>query len=152
INGGALNIATGVVTASSLMQYSTGSLTIGVSGPVRGLQYGTLLTSGPASLAGNLSVTLNGFTPVLGNYFDIFDWDSRDGVFSTVALPALGGTLAWNSAALYTGGTLSIIDTNFLPGDFDRDGQVSVADVSAMTSALADLAHFRSSKNLSSAQ
>src|SRR5262249_24065731 len=57
----------------------------------------------------------------------------------TVTLPALSGTLGWGTSALYTAGVLSVIDTNYLPGDVDRDGHVNVADVAAMAGALRDL-------------
>jgi len=95
---------------------------------------------------------VNSFTPVLGNYFDILDWGTRSGTFSTIQLPALLSPLAWNTDALYLNGVLSVIDTNFLPGDFDRDGHVNVADVAAAEAALADLNKYRSTHgNLASA-
>ena len=39
-----------------------------------------------------------------------------------------------------------------LPGDFDRNGQVTTSDVSAMLAALTDLSSFKSAKGLSDAQ
>jgi hypothetical protein len=42
------------------------------------------------SLRGTLTVNLaNSFAPVAGNSFDILDWGTRSGVFSTVNLPTL---------------------------------------------------------------
>lgn len=65
----------------------------------------------------------------------------------------LSGTLGWNSDALYLNGVVSVIDTNFRPGDFDRDGHANVADVAAAESALADLIKYRSSHgNMTAAQ
>lgn len=39
---------------------------------------------------------------------------------------------------------VSVNDINFLPGDINRDGHVNVADIAAMTSALADLSAYQS--------
>jgi hypothetical protein len=152
INSGSLNITTGVVSADSLTQNSTSSLAIGISGLVRGSQYGTLLSSGAASLAGSLTVSLNSFSPPLGSYFDLLDSSSPSGTFSTIQLPPLAGTLSWNTDALYSSGVLSVIDTNYLPGDFDRGGLATVADVATMTAALSDLSEYKSMHSLTTAQ
>ena len=96
---------------------------------------------GSWSRDGGLVVTLiNGFTPVAGDTFDIFDFDAaRDaGTFSTLTLPALTAGLARDTSELYTTGTLSIVSTtgltfaawattNGIPGatptgDHDADG------------------------------
>jgi hypothetical protein len=151
-NSGTLTITTGVVSAGAVTQNSTATLAIGIAGPVRGLQYGTLLASGAATLGGTLSVSLNGYAPALGNYFDFLDFGSRSGTFSSVGLPTLTGTLAWNSDALYTVGVVSVIDTNYFPGNFDPDGNVNVGDVSAMMGALADLSRYKSSNSLTISQ
>ena len=82
---------------------------------------------------------INSFTPALGNSFDILDWSSLSGHFSSLSLPALSSGLVWDTNALYTSGTLSVIDTHHLPGDINRDGQVTVADVQSLMVALSDL-------------
>ena len=75
------------------------------------------------------------------------------GTFSTLQLPALSGTLAWNTDALYINGVVSVIDTNFLPGDFSRDSYVDVADIAAMEAALVDLSAYQAMhSNMTSAQ
>ena len=99
-----------------------------------------LHVTGSLSLGGSLTVDLTGsFTPSLGDTFDLLDWGTRSGVFSSVQLPALVAPLAWNTNQLYTAGALSVIDGNFLPGDLDRDGTVTTADISGMMAALSDV-------------
>ena len=45
------------------------------------------------SLAGTLKVSLiGGFSPTLGDSFDILDWGTLSGTFSTLQLPARGIT------------------------------------------------------------
>jgi hypothetical protein len=66
-------------------------------------------------------------------------------------LPALGsGPLGWDTSQLYNSGTLSVTDT--LNGDFNRDGHVTAADLSAMLAALTDLNAYESAKNLTGDQ
>jgi hypothetical protein len=61
-----------------------------------------------------------------------------------VNLPSLSSGKLWNSTKLYTTGVLSVIDSNFLPGDVDLDGHVNIADASALMSALSDLTTYQS--------
>jgi len=152
--GGAVTVASGgtlspgampAVLHVGSMSLQNGSQTQIKLGGIAASQYDTIASAGPVTLGGALQVSLvSGFVPVLGNSFDILNWSTRGGTFSTVQLPALGGTLGWNADALYLSGVISVIDTNFLPGDFDRDGQVNAADIGAMQAALADLDKYQS--------
>jgi hypothetical protein len=47
---------------------------------------------------------------------------------------------------LFTSGALSAIDGNYLPGNVDRDGRVTSADLSAMLSALTDLPAYQATR------
>jgi hypothetical protein len=77
------------------------------------------------SLGGTLAVSLiNSFTPAAGNSFDILDWNTRTGTFSTLSLPALSPGLMWNASQLYTSGTLNVT----LAGDYNANGIVDAAD------------------------
>jgi T5SS/PEP-CTERM-associated repeat protein len=135
-------------------QTNAGTLQLYLGGTNAGTNYNQLVVSGADSLAGTLEITLAaGFTPALGDCYDILDWGTRSGTFSTLQLPALTGTLGWNTDALYTSGVLSVIDTNFLPGDFDRDGHVNVADIAAAELALTDLDGYKAAHgNMTNAQ
>jgi hypothetical protein len=95
---------------------------------------------GHLTLGGTLDVVLSGgFTPAVGDSFDLLDWPSGElsGAFSSIVVPALGAPKGWNLSALYKTGVISV--TKFVPGDFDRDGVATAADVSAMMTALIDL-------------
>ena len=132
---------TSLVSAVTLNanSFAQGGLTLQLAGDTAGA-YSKLDVAGALTLAGKLSVTLvNGFTPALGNSFDLLDWGSLSGHFSSLSLPALSSGLVWDTNDLYTTGTLSVIDTHHLPGDINRDGQVTVADIQALMVALSDL-------------
>ncbi len=107
---------------------------------------------GQLMLGGTLQVLLiNNFHPALGNTFAILDWGSLAGTFSTMQLPALNnGPLGWDTSQLYTMGTLTVTDS--VHGDFNRDGQVTSADISAMLSALTDLNAYTLNNSLSPTQ
>jgi hypothetical protein len=64
----------------------------------------------------------------------------------------LSSTLAWSQYRLYKDGVLSVVDINFQPGDFNRDHQVTAADIPAMLKALTDLNAYKAvNQNLSNA-
>jgi hypothetical protein len=87
-----------------------------------------LEVTGMANLAGTLAVTLiNGFTPQAGQAFDILDWGGLTGTFTSLVLPALPGSLAWDASQLYTTGVLAVASAG-VSGDFNLDGQVDGSD------------------------
>ena len=58
---------------------------------------------------GGLSVSFYpNFLPQAGQVFDILDFSNLEGVFETVDLPNLPSGLLWNTADLYTNGTIAI--------------------------------------------
>jgi autotransporter-associated beta strand protein len=135
----------GMLTVGSLALNAGSQTQIELGGINRGSQYDAVFSSGNVSLGGALNVSLiNSFSPALGNSFDILDWTSKSGLFSSLSLPALSAGLAWNTTKLYSDGSLSVIDANYLPGDLDRDGHATSADLAALLSALADLTDYQS--------
>jgi hypothetical protein len=115
----------GALTSGNYTQSAAGTLQIELAGTTPRTQYDQLIVFGSVALAGTLQVSLiNGFTASAGMSFDILDWGSLSGTFSTVQLPALAGGLGWDTSQLYTTGVLSVI----LPGDFNADGKVDAAD------------------------
>jgi hypothetical protein len=53
---------------------------------------------------------------------------------------------------LYTSGVVSVVDVNLLPGDFNRDQQVTAADIPAMLKALTNLNAYQVEKLLTPSQ
>jgi hypothetical protein len=104
------------------------TLAIELGGLTPGAQYDQVHVAGQLLLGGTLTVSdINGFTPAANNSFDILDWGTLSGTFSTIVLPSLSGGLAWNTSQLYTAGILSI-DSVGLPGDYNHNDVVDAAD------------------------
>src|SRR5205085_7866364 len=76
---------------------STARLKMEIGGTTPGTQFDQVHVAGQLSLDGTLQISLiNNFHPALGNSFDILDWGSLTGTFSTLELPTLsGGPLSW---------------------------------------------------------
>jgi len=136
----------GIVTAAAVSFDSTpvnsgaATLQIELAGTTPGTEYDQLHVTGQLSLGGLLQVMLlPGFNPALGNSFDIMDWGTLRGKFSSISLPGLSSGLSWSTLQLYTTGTLQVTSSTLLPGDFNRDGHVDAADILAMQQALTDL-------------
>ncbi len=64
---------------------------------------------GRLTYGGALSVTNLAGTLTNGDSFKLLDATNYTGAFATLSLPALGSGLAWNTNALYTNGTLSVV-------------------------------------------
>jgi hypothetical protein len=134
----------GALTVASLTLNPGSQTQIELGGTTRGGEYDAVLSSGITTLGGALNIsTINGLMPSLGNSFDLFDWNSRSGTFNSLSLPALSAGLAWNLTQLYNTGALSVVDANYLPGDVNRDGSVTNADLPAMLTALTNLSAYQ---------
>lgn len=69
-----------------------------------------LVSSNALAYAGTLSITIQGATPLaLGDSFQLFSAPSYSGAFTSIALPNLPVGLAWDTSALATTGSISII-------------------------------------------
>jgi hypothetical protein len=107
---------------------STSTLLMELGGTTPGSGYDQLISSGALSLAGVLEVQLlGGFSPSEGQSFNLFDWNSVSGNFSSLLLPTLSGGLSWNTSQLYTTGVLSVSSAG-IPGDYSNNGTVDAAD------------------------
>ena len=73
-NYGRFTINSGSLTTGDVTLGSTSTLGIGLGGTARGSQYGALTASGQLALDGSLVVSLNSFTPLAGQMFDVLDW------------------------------------------------------------------------------
>jgi hypothetical protein len=100
------------------------ALNMELGGNTVGTGYDKIDVEGQLSIGGVLSVSLiNGFTPKAWSTFDLLDWGTLAGAFSSINLPtlALG---QWDTSKLYIDGTLSVS----LSGDFNHDAMVDNAD------------------------
>jgi T5SS/PEP-CTERM-associated repeat protein len=89
--------------------------------------YDLLDATGSMTLGGTLQVNALGmYSPALGATFDILNFTTAT-PFTTVNLPPLGVSLAWNTSLLYTTGVISVV-AGGLPGDLNNDGKVDAAD------------------------
>jgi hypothetical protein len=99
-------------TLSMVSNIGFGSLATTVmelGGLVRGSMYDAIVASGILGLNGNLKVELiNGFTPQAGQSFDLFDWGTLQGQFTSFDLPTLSGGQTWDTSQLYTTGAISV--------------------------------------------
>ena len=136
---GTTTIAAGVALEASSFAQGGIALQLGGAAPSANSK---LNVTGTLSESGILAVSLvNDFRPAKGNSFDLLDWNSRFGNFSDVQLPTLGGRIVWDSSQLNTSGTISVA-TTYYAGDFNRDGHVDTADISAMMLALTNFTNY----------
>jgi hypothetical protein len=120
-----LTIQRGTLTVADVMLSATSRLMIGLGGTDRTVNYGALTASGTVTVDGSLIVSLTGgFMPANGASFDILDWSTLTGTFSSIQLPALTNGLVWNSSQLYMTGVVSVT----LGGDYNHDGIIDAAD------------------------
>ncbi len=102
-----------LASLSSFSQGPTGILEMEIAGLARGTGYDALDVAGSLTFGGTLDVvTYGAFTPAsfaAGQSFDLFNWGSATGTFSTINLPDLAAFgLTWDTSALYTTGVLSV--------------------------------------------
>lgn len=98
-----------LVSLDSLAMVSTAVLNLEIGGTTRGTEYDALAITNALTAAGTLNVSfINGFTPSGSVTFDLFDFSSASGSFSTVNLPTLDANWTWNTASLLTTGELSL--------------------------------------------
>ena len=113
---------------------ASSTLNLEIGGTTPGSLFDQLHVSGQLTLAGTLDISLinqGTFTPVAGNSFDILDWGSLSGAFSSLVLP--GGGLTWDTSQLYTTGTLTV---GGLLGDYNHNGIVDAADYTVWRDSL----------------
>jgi len=110
-NSGTVAIDTGIVSFSNGFTQQTSSSNIGItiSGTNAGSGFGQHQTTGGiTTLAGDLNVSLNNFTPAVGNNFQVMTFANRNNTqFANINLPALPGGLRWGNP-IYTNTSLTL--------------------------------------------
>jgi formylglycine-generating enzyme required for sulfatase activity len=117
--------------ATNLEIAADGELVMELGGLSGGSQYDQLDVVGALTLGGTLQVVLlDGFTPDIGDTFDILDFGSLGGAeFDAIQLPELAGRKVWDTSQLYATGAISVI--GMLHGDTDIDWDVDAVDYDA---------------------
>ncbi len=102
--------STGVLNVTGNMtQSTTGRLLIEIGGPTSGACDKVIVEQSLALAGGTLDVVfIDNFTPQGNETFEIIGAGSINGTFSTINLPALGGGLSWDTANLYSTGTVRV--------------------------------------------
>ena len=116
------------VTAGNLSFAASNTLIMELGGTNAGSEFDQIQSTGALALGGALQVSLfNGFSLVVGNSFDLLNWTTLSGTFSSISLPTLTGGLTWNTSQLYTMGILSVASAG-TPGDYNNNGTVDAGD------------------------
>jgi T5SS/PEP-CTERM-associated repeat protein len=117
--------------ATNLGIGSEGELVMEIGGLSGGSEYDQLEVSGALQLGGTLRISLmDGFTPDLGDEFDVLDFSDLNGSeFDVLELPELAGRNDWDTSELYSTGEISVIE--MLDGDTDGDRDVDGEDYAA---------------------
>ena len=100
----------GIVNVTGdLLLDSANLLTMELGGTTAGSEYDRINVTGLLTFGGTMTVSLiNGFSPISGQSFQLFNAGSWSGTFSTLQLPGLSGGLAWNTNQLTSSGLLSV--------------------------------------------
>lgn len=117
---GLIGAAQEVIAYAGLQGAAGSALRFDIGGTVRGTDYDALRLlkldndqSGAVAFAGQVSVDLiGGFSPVLGQSFDLLDWDAGvtpDFAGISFDLPPLGAGLGWNTSHFATDGTIRVV-------------------------------------------
>ncbi len=100
----------GTALYGSLTLVTTSYLIMDIAGRNPG-EYDHISVDGHLTFDGILEVRLlNGFMPMDGDGFDLFDWGSASGQFDQILLPSLVPGLAWDVSQLYITGAISVAD------------------------------------------
>lgn len=112
-------------------------LVMNIGGTLSGATYDQLNVNGNLALGGTLLTGFEaGYTPDIGNLFDLLNWSGAlGGAFTALQLQSAPG-LAWDVSQLYVNGQIVAIAAPALPGDYNNDGAVDAADYTTYRDAL----------------
>ena len=89
---------------------STGQMVMELGGLQSGSQADKVDVTGALNLGGELTVVLyNGFTPSLGDRWDLFDASTTSGTFDSLSLPQLADGMQWDTSSLDTNGSITVV-------------------------------------------
>jgi fibronectin-binding autotransporter adhesin len=108
--------SSGLITLASATVTSTAAFTLQLPATgTRGTSYDAITVSGALALDGTVTVDITGLTPTVGQTFDLIDSTgpidvTNFAVATDLILPALGGSLAWDTSAFASTGVVSIVN------------------------------------------
>jgi hypothetical protein len=112
VNAGDVNFGAGNTYFEDIGGTTACSLTCGTDDAVKNSSYGKYVVNGHLSFGGVLKLTSwQGFTGQAGESFDLFDWGSASGTFSSIdasGLQLAAGT-ALDYSKLYSTGTIDVV-------------------------------------------
>ena len=121
--------STALISGGNYKFTNTSNLVMEIQGANPGFGYDVIFSTGQFIADGIFTVNLlNGYSPTLGQTFDMLDFTTLTGTFDVLSLPALTPGLIWNTSQLYSQGLLSVV-AGFLEADFEEDGDVDGADL-----------------------
>jgi autotransporter-associated beta strand protein/probable HAF family extracellular repeat protein len=106
--------ATSLVSLGGDLSLESGAwIVFSLGGLARGTQYDALdlagqLYDGAFGTGGIRATFINGFTPTLGDSFNLLDWGSTTLTTLNTDLPVLAGGLAWDTSQLLASGVISV--------------------------------------------
>lgn len=128
-SGALPSIRTGLVSGSNYKFTSSSELLMDIGGANPGFGYDIIFSTGQFIADGALKVSLiNGFTPSIGQTFDLLDFGTLIGTFDVLVLPLLNPGLGWDVSQLYTQGRITVA-AELLKADFEQDGDVDANDL-----------------------
>jgi hypothetical protein len=133
-------LSPGLVFGSNVAFGGDAVIEMEIGGPTAGIQHDKLVDVGSLTLGGMLRVQLiNGYEPVSGDSFDLFDWHVLVGQFDSIdlSLSQLPQGLSWNVANISTDGTISVV-TDVILGDVNQDGLVNLLDIQPFVGLLSN--------------
>ncbi|NDD67645.1 hypothetical protein EBZ35_08395, partial [bacterium] len=108
----------GAITVSSLNIMAGSTLNLQLGGNLSGVNMARLVVSDQLTVSGSLQLSFaNGFTPTIGDKFDLIDFSSLSGQFSTVNIVGLPNGFSVDMSGMMRDGSLV-----FTAKDTDSDG------------------------------
>ncbi len=139
-NGGIIELGntTGSFSADSA-DFKNGSLlNVDIDSVV---DFDQLLLSGGLTIDSGATLNINiqdGFSPMVGDEFNILDFGSSTGMFGTISTSPSGSSIEWDFSRFQNEGVIRVasVDSNLLLGDCNQDGVVNFLDIAQFISSL----------------
>jgi len=109
-----VRVAECVNDPNSVTLDSLSAIVVSIGGQTACSQYGRFTIAQTLTLNQAILkvVFTNGFTPSVGQKFQILSWQTLSGTFGTLSLPTLPSSSSWNTSTLYQDGTLKVIPSS----------------------------------------